>query len=115
MINRKTFLKSTSLLIGGVLVGANRSFAHLFQDKKNGLKMLRGNVGIYTERGGTIGWFISDDASVVIDTQFPDNAKNFMEGFKQKTSGNIDILFNTHHHRDHTAGNYFLKDFVEKL
>jgi cyclase len=115
MINRKTFLKSTSLLLGGVLVGANRSFANLFQDHKNGLKILRGNVGIYTERGGTIGWFISDDASVVIDTQFPDNAKNFMEGFKLKTSRNIDILFNTHHHRDHTAGNYFLKDFAGKI
>jgi len=27
----------------------------------------------------------------------------------------MDILFNTHHHGDHTSGNYYLKDFADKI
>lgn len=67
------------------------------------------------EQGGTIGWFVSEDAVVVIDTQFPNSAKNMMNGLQQKTSRKIDLLFNTHHHGDHTSGNIYLKDFSKRI
>jgi cyclase len=67
---------------------------------------VRRNVGIFTARGGTIGWLINKDAVLVVDTQYPDTAKMCVDGLKQKTGGRtIDLVFNTHHHADHTGGN----------
>jgi cyclase len=106
IMTRKNFLKSASIITGGVLFGS-RSLASSFIKPVPGFKELRNNVGIYTEKGGTMGWYFSGDSSVVIDSQFPDTAKNFLEEFRKKTPGRIDVLFNTHHHRDHTSGNFF--------
>jgi cyclase len=39
------------------------------------IKMLRGDIGIFTERGGTIGFYQSADGYVVIDSQFPDTVE----------------------------------------
>jgi cyclase len=67
---------------------------------------VRRNVGIFTMRGGTIGWFAGKDAVLVVDTQYPDTAKICLDGLKQKAAGRpIDVVINTHHHGDHTGGN----------
>jgi glyoxylase-like metal-dependent hydrolase (beta-lactamase superfamily II) len=68
---------------------------------------VRGGVGIFTARGGTIGYYSSADALVVVDTQFPDTAQMFWDGVK-RSRPRIDALINTHHHGDHTAGNKVL-------
>lgn len=73
----------------------------------NGLRTLRGNVGLYSEEGGTIGWYKTADTFVVVDSQFPDSAAHFMKAIQPTRK--IDVLINTHHHGDHTAGNWFLK------
>lgn len=113
-IDRRTFIKSTSLLTAGVLLPANK-FIYALQQDAEGIQTLRGNIGIYTERGGTIGWFISEDAVVVIDSQFPETAANFVKKLKDKTNRKIDYLINTHHHGDHTAGNFHLKQYSDKI
>lgn len=112
---RKEFLKASSLIAGGLLLPGSNSFGGIFQQTTGNFKNLRDNLGIYTERGGTIGWYVSDDAVVVIDTQFPESAKNMLAGLQKKTSRKIDLLFNTHHHGDHTSGNMYLKDFAERI
>lgn len=66
---------------------------------------LRGGVGTFTDRGGTIGWYITPDAHVVVDSQFPDTARILLDGLKDRSRRPIDALINTHHHADHTAGN----------
>ena len=38
------------------------------------MQFLRGGVGFFTERGGTIGWMASKDGIVVVDTQFPEQS-----------------------------------------
>jgi cyclase len=77
---------------------------------------VRRNVGIFTMRGGTIGWFVSKDAVVAIDTQFPDTARACVDGLKQKANGrSIDIVINTHHHGDHTGGNAVFRADAKKL
>jgi hypothetical protein len=43
---------------------------------------LRRNVGTFTARGGTMGWLVAPDAVVVIDSQFADTSKMFLDGFK---------------------------------
>jgi cyclase len=115
IISRKNFIKSSTLILGGVLFGSPDVLKGVFARKLAGFRELRNNVGIYTERGGTMGWYAADDISAVIDSQFPDTAENFMNGFREKTKNNIDYLFNTHHHADHTSGNYFLKEYADNI
>jgi glyoxylase-like metal-dependent hydrolase (beta-lactamase superfamily II) len=70
---------------------------------------LRGDVGVFTGKGGTIGWLSSKDALVVVDTQFPDTARICLRGIPGIGGRTIDATINTHHHRDHTAGNGVFK------
>jgi len=77
---------------------------------------VRRNVGIFTMRGGTIGWLVNKDAALAIDTQFADTAKACIDGLKQK-SGNrtLDAVFNTHHHGDHTGGNAVFRAEAKRI
>jgi len=77
---------------------------------------VRRNVGIFTGRGGTIGWMVNPDAVVAVDTQFADVAKICVDGLKQKAGGRaIDTVFNTHHHGDHTSGNAVFRAEAKRL
>jgi cyclase len=77
--------------------------------------LLRRDVGIFAGRGGTIGWLITPDAVVVVDSQFPDTAKACLEGVKSRASRQIDFLINTHHHPDHTSGNIVFQPAVKHI
>jgi cyclase len=76
---------------------------------------IRGNVGYFSGRGGTIGWLVNKDAVIVVDAQFPDTAAACLEGLKQKAGRGVDVLINTHHHGDHTAGNATFKPETKKI
>jgi glyoxylase-like metal-dependent hydrolase (beta-lactamase superfamily II) len=101
--------------MGALLYPGKNIFGSINFFNPGGIKEIGPNIGIYIEKGGTIGWYVSDDAVVVVDSQFPDSAQNFIGELKKKTKHKIDILFNTHHHGDHTSGNYYLNDFVEDI
>lgn len=66
---------------------------------------LRRGVGCFTARGGAIGWMVNKDALAVVDAQFPDTAARFLAELPGRAGRRIDVLLNTHHHGDHTAGN----------
>jgi len=76
---------------------------------------LRRNVGIFTERGGAIGWLANNSGVLVVDTQFADTAPHFVDGLKQRTPRSIDVVLNTHHHPDHTGGNTVLKAAARQI
>jgi glyoxylase-like metal-dependent hydrolase (beta-lactamase superfamily II) len=76
---------------------------------------LRRNMGVFTARGGTIGWLVAPDAVLVVDSQFADTAQMFLDGLKPRTQRKIDLLINTHHHPDHTGGNKTLQPSVTKI
>jgi cyclase len=77
---------------------------------------VRRNVGIFTMRGGTIGWLVNKDAALAIDTQFPDTAKACVDGLKQKAGNRtLDAVFNTHHHGDHTGGNAVFRAEAKRI
>ena len=76
---------------------------------------LQGNVGYFTERGGTIGWMIEDGHLVVVDTQFPDQSQNVVDSLMSNGGNHIDLLINTHHHGDHTAGNIIYRDLTDRI
>lgn len=114
-MKRKDFLKTGTILAGGILFPFNKLFSFTIKNEPEGFKLIRNSVGIYTNRGGTIGWFVNNDAAIVIDTQFPDTTEIFLEGLSTKHEDKIDILFNTHHHGDHTAGNISFKEKAHKI
>ena len=79
------------------------------------IKMLRGNVGIFTEKGGTIGFLLSPDGTVVIDSQFEDTAPHLIAEVQKRNAAPLKYLLNTHHHGDHTGGNIAFKGLVEHV
>ncbi len=113
-VTRKEFLKTSSIILGGMVFGGFRipSFA---QDLGKGFRQINDNLGVYSERGGTILWYITKDAGAIVDAQYPESAKNLIAGLRKISDRKINFLFNTHHHGDHTAGNFFLKEYVEKI
>jgi glyoxylase-like metal-dependent hydrolase (beta-lactamase superfamily II) len=76
---------------------------------------VRRNVGIFTGRGGTIGWLVTPDGAVAVDAQFPDTAKTCVEGLQQRSTRGIQMLINTHYHGDHTGGNIAFRPAVKRI
>jgi glyoxylase-like metal-dependent hydrolase (beta-lactamase superfamily II) len=76
---------------------------------------LRRDIGIFRERGGTIGWLANKAGTVVVDTQFPEQAGHFLAELRNIGQVPIDLLINTHHHGDHTGGNVVFKDIAGKI
>lgn len=112
-MDRRQFLLRTSLAAAGAALPfknlmAGHAFPGTFTD-------LRRNVGIYTERGGTIGWLAANDGFLVIDSQFPETAKNCLTGLQKRTERQLDMLINTHHHGDHTGGNPVFKGKARQM
>jgi glyoxylase-like metal-dependent hydrolase (beta-lactamase superfamily II) len=115
MMNRRNFVRNTGLVTG---IGASTGLSFLnFLFKQEGFQItpLRNNVGIFTERGGTIGWMASKDGIVVVDTQFKDQAEHAIVEIKKIADRPIDLLINTHHHGDHTGGNIAFKGLVKQV
>ena len=102
--NRREFLTTSSLALAA---GAFRPVPALGQAPAatGTFRELRGGVGLFLGRGATIGWAITPDALVVVDTQFPDTAEVCLQGLAQRSARQIDAVINTHHHGDHVGGN----------
>jgi cyclase len=108
------FLRQSALTLGALTLAQQKLLASLFPNTGS-IKMLRDNVGIYTERGGTMGFLLSKEGIVTIDAQFPDTAKNFIAELRKQHTQPLSYLLNTHHHGDHTAGNIAFKGLVEHV
>ena len=77
---------------------------------------LRGNVGLFTGGGGTIGWLVSPGGVVVVDAGMGAGATACLNGIKERSSNRpIDCVFNTHHHGDHTGGNGVFKPAARRI
>jgi glyoxylase-like metal-dependent hydrolase (beta-lactamase superfamily II) len=113
-MNRRRFLASSS---SAVIAAALREWPALAQGRQakpaTKFEELRGGAGIFTGRGGTIGWLVTDDGAVVVDSQFPGTAETCVEGIKRRSRRGIHVLLNTHHHADHTAGNKVFRPAVK--
>ncbi len=116
-MNRRTFLfRATGLAAASLaprswLAAQAPAPSKMTQDNPpvTEFKPLRRNVGIFTGRGGTIGWLASPAGLVVIDTQFPDTAGLCLAGLPGREHRTLDAVLNTHHHFDHTSGNPVFK------
>ncbi|WP_295654461.1 MBL fold metallo-hydrolase [uncultured Mucilaginibacter sp.] len=113
-MQRRKFLFSTGLSLASLALLRNKSFASLEQDPFQ-IKTLRGNVGIFTEKGGTIAWMINKEGIVVVDAEFPEQATHLITELKKRSDLPFKWLINTHHHGDHTSGNISFKGITEKV
>ena len=114
-MQRRHFIRNTGLLAGSAFLFQSKVWAAFLKSNEFSLKMLRNDVGIFTERGGTIGFYLSKDGPLVIDTQFPDTVVHLIDEINKKTEIPIGILLNTHHHGDHTSGNIAFRNIVKQV
>jgi glyoxylase-like metal-dependent hydrolase (beta-lactamase superfamily II) len=111
-MQRRSFLRNTSLTLGALSLLNMDSLAAFLADPAYKIKMLTKNIGIFTEKGGTILFFLTKDGTVVVDSQFPETAPHLIDEIKKKTTNPFRLLINTHHHGDHTSGNIVFKGIV---
>jgi cyclase len=112
-MNRSRFIASSLWLTAGLaLTPAKNLFAHKYH---NSVETIRRNVGIFTGRGGTIGWYADSDSVIIVDSQFPPYASRLHDEVRQYNSEHVCALINTHHHADHTAGNLYFRNLAERI
>ena len=116
-VNRRTFVQVSALAAAASTLRAASSAAQqpAAPPAPAVFTPLRRNVGIFHQRGGTIGWLVSGDGLLVVDTQFADTAPNLLAGLKERSPRQIDVLLNSHHHPDHTGGNGVLRPAVKQI
>lgn len=108
---RRNFLKNSLLTTGMLTLSSKDLFANFYIDPWK-IKMLRNDIGIFTEKGGTIAFMLSKKGIVVVDSEFPEQAKHLITELKSRSEKPFHLLINTHHHGDHTSGNIEFKDLV---
>jgi cyclase len=114
-MKRRSFIQSAGMSIGMLALLQNKGFANLMMQAPYKMTLLRKDVGIFTESGGTIGWMVNNEGVVVVDTQFANTAVHLIDELKKKSEKPFKYLINTHHHGDHTGGNIAFKGLAEHV
>lgn len=114
-MNRKSFLKTSAFTLGALALANQRLLAGLLQQPAWKITMLTDEIGIFTERGGTIAFYIYNDGIVVVDAQWPEQSQHLITELKAKSAQPFQLLINTHHHLDHTSGNISFKGIVKEI
>ncbi len=109
-MNRRRFVQSTAWSVLAATAGRPLLWA-----QPAGFRELRRGVGIFESRGGTIGWLINPDAVVLVDSQFPDTARQCANGVQERSKRRWDAVFNTHHHGDHVGGNGVFAQLTDRI
>lgn len=134
MINRRKFLSdstkysASAILFSGLLSCKNQNSKESMINLKEIVKHLKiadgasyqmnyiqGNVGFFSESGGTIAWLVNKEGIVIVDTQFPETSQHLVQEIHSLTDRKLDLLINTHHHHDHTAGNVVYKELTNRI
>jgi cyclase len=110
-MNRRSFIQQSAFALGALSLAQQQLLTNWFDDPWK-ITMLRNDVGIFEERGGTIAFLLSKKGIVVVDSQFPDQSKHLVDELKKKSGQPFQLLINTHHHGDHSSGNISFKGMV---
>jgi cyclase len=113
-MERRSFIQHSALAFGALTLIQQQWLTGLFQDPWK-ITMLTSDIGIFTERGGTIAFLLSKKGIVVVDSQFPDQSKHLIDELKKKSESPFKLLINTHHHGDHSGGNISFKGIAEHV
>ncbi len=107
-MNRRSFIRHSALGIGALGLAQNSLLAAMVQDPWK-IHMLTDSIGVFTERGGTILFYLSKEGTVVVDTEFPEQAGHLITEMKKRSTQPFALVINTHHHGDHSSGNIAFK------
>ena len=113
-MHRRSFIQNTAFALGALSLTQNDLLKGLLDDPWK-MTMLRNDIGIFTEKGGTIAFMLSKKGMVVVDTQFPEQSQHLITELKKKSEKPFKLLINTHHHGDHSAGNISFKGIAEHV
>jgi cyclase len=111
---RRSFIQNSALAFGALTLSQQKLLTAFFDDPWK-ITMLRNDVGIFTEKGGTIAFLLSKKGIVVVDAQFPEQSKHLIDELKKKSENPFKLLINTHHHGDHSGGNISFKGIAEHV
>lgn len=111
-MQRRSFIQSGSLSLA---IPSLPAWFKILMPNPFEMKLLRRNVGIFTERGGTIGWMIHPEAIVVVDSQWKEQAAHLLDEIRKQEDAPLEFLINTHHHGDHTSGNIAFKGIAKNI
>ena len=110
-MHRRSFIQNSTFAFAALTISQQKLLTTLFDDPWK-ITMLNDSIGIFTERGGTIGFLLAKKEIVVVDSQFPEQSQHLITELKKRSENPIKLLINTHHHGDHTAGNISFKGIV---
>ena len=113
-MHRRRFLQNSFFTLGAVSLGKQKILNAMQIDPWK-ITMLTEEIGIFTEKGGTIAFHFSRDGITVIDAQFPDTAPHLIAELKKRKDEPFRLLINTHHHLDHTSGNIAFKGITDRV
>lgn len=115
-LTRRRFLTTSALSVAGAWVpGLATRGRQQPTPPAPRFEALRGGVGMFTVRGGTIGYLITSEGALVVDTQYADTAPACLEGLRARGAIRIELVVNTHHHADHTGGNQVFRPVVRHI
>ena len=112
MSSRRTFLRQCGLALAAAPA---LSSLPAWLASADGFTSLRGGIGTFTQRGGTIGWLATDDGLAVVDTQSPQSAPDCWNGLRERSDSPLAMVINTHHHGDHVGGNGVFAQYTDRF
>lgn len=113
---RRDFLTASAAALAATLGHPLLSRGLRAQQQQGVFTPIRRNVGFFTMRGGTIGYLVNPSGVVVVDSQFPPEAKACLDGLNERSGSRpVDFLINTHHHGDHSGGNISFRGAAKKV
>ena len=83
-MQRRSFLRIHSPTLASLAFLSNKTIARLLADPTWKIKMLTKEIGVFTEKGGTIIFMLSKDGIVVVDSQFPEQSQHLIDELKKQ-------------------------------
>ena len=114
-MERRHFIRTSAFTAGGLLLAQQGLLASLLQTSPYKIKMLTKKAGIFTEKGGTILFVLGKSGIITVDAEFPEQSQHLIDELKKRSEKPFELLINTHHHGDHTAGNISFKGIVKNV
>lgn len=111
-MERRSFIKTSGMAVS---LSTFPSWMQILTPSAFDMKVIRRNVGYFSEKGGTIGWLLHKRSVIVIDSQFPEQANHLIEEIRKREDAPMHYLINTHHHGDHTSGNIAFKGIARNV
>jgi cyclase len=111
-MQRRTFVTTGTGALGLHSLPSWTRFLHITNYE---MKLLRRNVGFFTEKGGTIGYLMQPEGIVVVDAQFREQSEHLIKELQSQSPAPFPFLINTHHHGDHTSGNIAFKGLAQHI